>query len=178
MRIHGIGAGLAGLGVVSLVLAGAIAGAQTGNVPDGKQLYMDNCSICHGVVTTGSSHQSPMPVQVAWAERPAATLTDGASSLGVGQREARVSADPLRVAIAPPYGPTLRGVIGRPAGTVPGFMYSEEFKRALDGVIWTPATLDIWITDSQGWVPGSVMFYKQPDSEVRRKIITYLESTR
>jgi cytochrome c2 len=57
-------------------------------------------------------------------------------------------------------------------------MYSEEFKKALDGVIWTPATLDIWIADSQGWVPGSVMFYKQPGPEVRRKIITYLESAR
>jgi mono/diheme cytochrome c family protein len=84
MRIHAIAAGL---GVVSLVLAGAIAGAQTGNVPDGKQLYMDNCSICHGVVTTGSLHRSPVPVQVAWAERPGDPLTDGASSLGIGQPE-------------------------------------------------------------------------------------------
>jgi hypothetical protein len=35
-----------------------------------------------------------------------------------------------------------------------------------------------WITNSQAWVPGSMMFYEQPDPEIRRKIITDLEANR
>jgi len=45
-------------------------------------------------------------------------------------------------------------------------------------VIWTRETLDIWITDSQAWVPGSMMFYTQPDPEARRKIIAYLSNAK
>jgi cytochrome c2 len=45
-------------------------------------------------------------------------------------------------------------------------------------VVWDRSTLDVWIRDSQAWVPGSMMFYKQPDVDVRRKIITYLETSR
>ena len=67
---------------------------------------------------------------------------------------------------------------GRPAGTVEGFLYSREFLKRLQGVIWTRETLDIWITDSQAWVPGSMMFYKQPDPEARRKIIAYLSNAK
>jgi cytochrome c len=43
-------------------------------------------------------------------------------------------------------------------------------------VVWNHDTLDRWITDSQAWVPGSRMFYQQPDAEIRRQIITYLEA--
>ncbi len=67
------------------------------------------------------------------------------------------------------------GVYGRPAGSVQGFAYSAEFLTVLRGVIWNRETLNRWITDSQNWVPGSVMYYKQADPEVRQKIIDYLE---
>jgi len=83
-----------------------------------------------------------------------------------------------RVAVAPPYGPSLRGVYGRQAGTVPGFTYSRAFTQILQGVVWDRSTLDAWIMDSQAWVPGSMMFYKQSDPDLRRKIITYLEANR
>jgi len=81
-----------------------------------------------------------------------------------------------RLAVAPPYGPPLRDVYGRQAGTVPGFAYSRAFKTILQGVVWDRGTLDVWIMDSQAWVPGSIMFYKQPDPDIRRKIIAYLEA--
>jgi hypothetical protein len=84
--------------------------------------------------------------------------------------------DDKRLAVAPPYGPSLRGVYGRQAGTVPGFAYSRAFKHILQGVVWDRGTLDVWIMDSQAWVPGSMMFYKQPDPDMRRKIIAYLEA--
>jgi cytochrome c len=80
--------------------------------------------------------------------------------------------------VAPPYGPPLRGVYGRPAGHIAGFNYSRAFRQKLQRVVWNRETLDTWITDSQAWVPGSLMFYKQPDPEIRRKILTYLEANR
>ena len=82
----------------------------------------------------------------------------------------------LRVVLAPPYGPPLRGIYGRPAGSVPGFNYSRAFKRALHGVVWNRDTLDRWITNSQERAPGSLMFYRQPDPEIRRQIIAYLQA--
>jgi cytochrome c len=61
---------------------------------------------------------------------------------------------------------------------VEGFAYSRVFKKVLQGVVWDSQTLDRWIADSQAWVPGSLMFYAQPDAEIRRQIIAYLQATR
>ena len=81
-----------------------------------------------------------------------------------------------QLAFAPPFGPHLRGVYGRTAGTVEGFEYSSTFMKTLKGMEWNDAALDVWITSPQAWVPGVYMFYKQPDPEVRRKIILYLKA--
>jgi cytochrome c len=67
-------------------------------------------------------------------------------------------------------------VYGRQAGTLTGFAYSRAFKNLLQGVVWDRGTLDAWMMDSQAWVPGSMMFYKQPNPDIRRQIITYLEA--
>ncbi len=82
----------------------------------------------------------------------------------------------MRFAIALPYGPPLRGVYGRTAGTMPDFGYSQVFKRVLQDVIWNHDTLERWITDSQKWARGARMFYRQPNPEVRRHIIAYLKA--
>ena len=71
---------------------------------------------------------------------------------------------------------SLRGIVGRLAGTYPEFEYSKAFLKALTGMTWSEGTLDWWIRDTQAWVPGTIMFYKQKDAEVRRKIIMYLAS--
>jgi hypothetical protein len=123
---------------------------------------------------------------VALVLSPAVTLTDVATGLGgpivpLQQGIERPGGVGLpsgeRFAVAPPYGPTLRGVLGRPAGSVPGFSYSSAFQTVMRGMVWTPGTMDAWIADSQAWVRGSYMFYSQPDAEKRRKIVGYLEAT-
>ena len=165
----------------ALLLLGTPVGGQSDDSADGQALYLDNCGGCHGLVSSKSS--APRPVRAALASTAGLILTNGFSP--ARGHSGRASLDPgpwmkggTRLAVAPPYGPTLRGVYGRPAGTVAGFLYSREFLKRLQGVIWTRETLDIWITDSQAWVPGSMMFYKQPDPEARRKIIAYLSNAK
>lgn len=79
------------------------------------------------------------------------------------------------LAIALPYGPDLTAVYGRPAGTVEDFDYSKAFKKTLSGVVWDDATLDEFLADSQQRAPGIRMFYRQPDADIRSKIILFLK---
>lgn len=74
-------------------------------------------------------------------------------------------------------GPSLYGVVGRKAGTEPGFTYSMSVKDS--GVTWTPAMLDKWITDPQAVIPGNNMSPPFPgvaDPKIRQQIIAYLET--
>ncbi len=75
-------------------------------------------------------------------------------------------------------GPNLHGVVGRPAGQIEGFAYSEGFRKVLGGKPWDAALLDRWLTDPQALAPGAVMLYKQDDPEKRALIIRFLETLR
>jgi cytochrome c len=71
-------------------------------------------------------------------------------------------------------GPTLRGVFGRKAGTVPGWTYSEAMKAS--NVVWTPQTLDAYLAKPKEFIPDSTMNFpglKKP--EERAALISYLE---
>jgi cytochrome c len=74
--------------------------------------------------------------------------------------------EPLR------QGPYLEGVVGRKAGKIENFPYSNGLKAATFD--WSPEKLDQWITDPQSVIPDSYMMYKQPDPAVRTSIIGYL----
>ena len=52
-------------------------------------------------------------------------------------------------------GPNLKGVVGRPAATVPGFPYSNALKKS--GLVWTEDNLRKWIADNEHMVPGMLM---------------------
>lgn len=69
-------------------------------------------------------------------------------------------------------GPRHRGVVGRKAGTVPGFAYSPAVQRS--GIEWTTAMLDAWLADPQGLVPGQRMNVRVAASEDRADIIAFL----
>ncbi len=74
-------------------------------------------------------------------------------------------------------GPSLYGVVGRKAGTEPGYAYSQSMKDS--GVAWTPATLDKWIADPQAVIPGNTMsppYSGLTDPAIRKKIIAFLET--
>jgi cytochrome c len=72
-------------------------------------------------------------------------------------------------------GPTLFGVVGRKAGSVEGFRYSEANKKS--GVTWTPDVLDKYLTDPKKFIPGTTMAFaglKKDDD--RADVIAYLST--
>ena len=72
-------------------------------------------------------------------------------------------------------GPTLKGLFGRPAGSVPGFRYSRAMRGA--GIVWDTKALDDYLRSPQEFVPGNVMpFSGVPDSAERDSLIAYLRT--
>lgn len=70
-------------------------------------------------------------------------------------------------------GPNLFGVVGRKAGTAPGFSYSNAMKSS--GITWTPDKLDTYLTHPAQVVPGTRMaFAGIPDAKQRADLIAYL----
>lgn len=71
-------------------------------------------------------------------------------------------------------GPTLFGVIGRKAGSVPGFAYSDANKAS--GITWDENTLDQYLAAPMKMVPGTKMvFAGLSDPAERKAVIEYLE---
>jgi len=139
-----------GTGLILAIIGGVwspltAAWAGESEIAEGRRLFIEHCDTCHGVITTDPDYVI-----------------------------ARLSSARLHLAMAPPYGPNLTGVIDREAGTVPDYDYSTEFERYVGDVIWEPETLDAWITDTQAVAPGTRMYFRQKDEAVRQRIIDYL----
>lgn len=72
-------------------------------------------------------------------------------------------------------GPSLYGVIGRDAGSIEGFRYSEA--NANSGITWTEATLFTYLENPRGFIPGTNMAFnglKRPQD--RADVIAYIKS--
>ena len=54
-------------------------------------------------------------------------------------------------------GPVLNGIVGRKAGEVPGYNYSDANKGS--GLTWDEATLRVYLTDPKAKVPGTKMIF-------------------
>ncbi|MEE8296659.1 MAG: hypothetical protein V3R26_02400 [Hyphomicrobium sp.] len=171
---------------VSLALTLAYAThASASDVEEGEQLYVSQCEVCHGLVNwkeigLREPFYSPRRIQLAMLDSVTTNAGYLVSQLipAFGTKETQLMSMPTGelLAVAMPPGPPLRGIIGRPAATVEGYVYSKSMLEMLKGVVWSEEKLDRWITNSQALVPGSFMFYKQPDPETRRKIILYLKA--
>ncbi len=70
-------------------------------------------------------------------------------------------------------GPPLGHVIGRRAGSVPGYPYSPALAQS--GIVWSEATLTNWLAGPQAMVPGALMPMAVPEVAARRDIVAYLE---
>ena len=72
-------------------------------------------------------------------------------------------------------GPSLWGVVGRKAGSLPGYAYSAALQKS--GIVWTPETLDVWLSGPMTMVPGTKMsFGGYSDAKPRAAVIAYLKT--
>ena len=123
--------------------------------------------------------------------RLAAGLTAGAVLLLASLSDARADAEHGKVVFQRCYachsvedgentlqGPNLLGVLGRRAGTAPGFEYSPAMieARAKRRLVWTRKTLDAFLADPQIFIPGTSMSMPPlRDPADRRNVIDYLD---
>lgn len=75
-------------------------------------------------------------------------------------------------------GPHLADIIGRKAGSVEGFAYSDSLKNS--GIVWDAANLDQFITNPDAVVAGHRMkpYGGIADPALRLSIIAYLSQPR
>lgn len=71
-------------------------------------------------------------------------------------------------------GPSLHGLFGRKAGSVPGYDYSAAMKKS--NVVWNEETLDAYLTNPHKYIPGDKMpFMGLANPQQRQDVIAYLE---
>ncbi len=70
-------------------------------------------------------------------------------------------------------GPRHCGLLGRRAGSVPDFAYSSAMKNS--HLVWNAKTLDRFLANPMGVVPGTAMTYAGvPDPQERADLIAWL----
>ena len=71
-------------------------------------------------------------------------------------------------------GPTLYGVVGRAAGSVPGFAYSDAVSKS--GLTWTAENISAWLERPSDFLPGNKMvFIGVKDAQDRANVIAYIQ---
>jgi len=102
-------------------------------------------------IRLAAADRSP-PAQFAICAACHSTSSDGASAMG----------------------PNLRGVVGRVAGTLPGFSYSPAMRASQ--IVWSREELDAFLENVAAKIPGNTMAYGGvPARADRTAIIDYLE---
>jgi cytochrome c len=75
-------------------------------------------------------------------------------------------------------GPTLKGVVGRKAGIVEGYKYSEAMAaKGTEGLVWDEANIASYLADPKGFVPKNKMALaalKKPEEIA--DVIAYLKA--
>lgn len=75
------------------------------------------------------------------------------------------------------FGPSLFGVVGRPAASVPRFAYSQAMQAS--GLTWTEDNLRKWIADNEALVPGTRMRHVSiVDPAEQDHLISFLRTLR
>ena len=73
------------------------------------------------------------------------------------------------------FGPSLTGVVGRKAASLPRFVYSDALKDS--GIVWTEENLKKWIASNDTFVPGTRMRHVEiTDPAEQDYLIAFLKS--
>ena len=118
--------------------------------------------LCTAMVLMAQGADAQMPL-------PAAKPPDGAALFKQQCAVCHTTnlSDPMR------QGPPLVRIVGRAAGRIEGFHYSDGLAKA--DFTWDEARLDAWLANPQAVIPGVIMAYRQARPETRAAIITYLK---
>jgi cytochrome c len=108
---------------------------------------------------------------------PTYTMADDAAMAAAGQQvfatqcTACHSADSSKNT----FGPSLSGVAGRKAGSLPRFAYSEAMSQA--DFSWSDDNLRKWISDNDAFVPGTRMRHVAITDQAQQDyLIAYLKT--
>ena len=123
-------------------------------------------ALAAALAACGGSKQDEQPAAASEAAAPAAeaTLADRPPP-AFAQCMSCHSVEPGKNLI----GPSLHGVVGRRAASLPGYSYSPALKGA--GLTWDAATLDKWIEGPMKLVPGTKMTYAGLADPAKRKAL-------
>jgi cytochrome c len=74
-------------------------------------------------------------------------------------------------------GPILNGIVGRKAGTIEGYKYSDaNLKAGSDGWVWTEEKMMAYLLNPRAAMPGNKMAFAGLKDELDRKdLIAYLK---
>jgi cytochrome c2 len=109
---------------------------------------------------TASASASPAPTTAAVTEPAAFAVCKACHSVEPGKNG---------------IGPSLAGIYGDKAATVPGYDFSDAMESS--GLTWNQATLDRYLTDPRGVVPGTKMaFGGVADAAKRQAIIDWIKA--
>lgn len=71
-------------------------------------------------------------------------------------------------------GPSLYGIIGRPAGSIPNFRYSEANRTS--GITWTEQEMFVYLENPKKRIPKTIMaFAGLPKAQDRADVIAFLK---
>lgn len=122
--------------------------------------------------TVPAANQATAPAAAAIAAPEAAPA---APAISGEQAFAMCTACHSRDAAAPQrMGPNLHNLIGRKAGSNPGFDYSPALKAS--DISWDAKQLDAYLTAPSKLVPGTRMVIAVPDPARRQALIEYLSA--
>lgn len=138
-----------------------------------------------------TSGKTPAQEHVDHTATAQASGADGAPSVGAASASTDLAQAPAAQAEPPPafmqcrschsiepgkngIGPSLAGIIGKPAASVAGFNYSSALQGA--GITWTRDKLDEWLAGPTQMVPGTRMVTTVRNEEQRKAILDYLET--
>lgn len=133
------------------------------------------------VTACGSSAEEPQIVEQIVVREPGAPApaasapADSANLVATGEDAFQMCTGCHAYEAGAPSGagPNLYGVIGRKAGSLDGYPYSDAL--AASDITWDAASLDSYLADPAGYVPGTDMLAGAvPDANNRAAIIAYL----
>jgi glucose/arabinose dehydrogenase/cytochrome c2 len=73
-------------------------------------------------------------------------------------------------------GPNLQGVLGRKAGSSPDYNYTAALKNS--GIVWDAVSLQNFLANPSGVVPGTAMVIPVPDPADRENLAVYFAAVR